>query len=123
MAYQTTSELRKALPASVGVTRMTAKGAAAHKQQARAYQAEYPASTQPFEEFAAENGWCIEPGWWWQEDDAEEQMHGPFAGERECLVHCLTWQHVLVNGRLPGHLPWCEVWAPGYTHIVKAIRK
>lgn len=122
--YQTTRELRTALPEGVACLRVTARTAWAHTQQATAYWAECEscgqvAGSENFTSFATENGWCTEPGWWWAEYELEEQQHGPFASERECLVHCLTWQHVLVNGKLNGHLPHGQVWAPGFTHVVK----
>lgn len=73
--------------------------------------------------WAARYGWEIEEGWWWHETVADypvpypvpvvykarvEQRHGPFHTERACLVHALTWQHILVNGQLKG-TPYREV--------------
>lgn len=106
-------ELRMAVHAIEGVAcfRVSPLTANVQYEKASAYWAECKAAGQvrdgeSFAYFAAENGWCVEPGWWWAEDESEEQRHGPFASERACRVHCLTWQHVLVNGQLGGHLPY-----------------
>lgn len=71
-------------------------------------------------DLATENGFEVAAGWWWCEDAHEEQRHGPFASEAACLVHALTWQHLLVNGKLNGHLPYNKVQAPGFTAVVGA---